>query len=125
MVGKVVGLAVAMAILVGSTGVVMASATPPPRDRLLTYLWNYRNWLLRPYVADVNVSGGHVVAVKGGTRLTGATANVHETLRDQPSFTGAAIHICRIASFGVRKLHLGTISAVRVWSVEGRLVARC
>ena len=36
-----------------------------------------------------------------------------------------AVHICRIASFGVQKLHLGTISAVQVWSVEGHLVARC
>src|SRR5690348_9703538 len=125
MVGKVVGLGVAMVILVGSTGVVTASATPPTRDRLLTYLWNYRHWLLRPYVAGVTLSGGHVVVVKGGSRLTGATANVHETLRDQPSFADAAVHICRIASFGVQKLRLGTISAVQVWSVEGHLVARC
>jgi hypothetical protein len=125
MLGKVTGLAVAVVILVGSTGVVTASAKPPSRDRLLTYLWNYRNWLLRPYVSDVTLSGGHVVVVKGRPRLTGATANVHETLRDQPSFTRAAIHICRIASFGVQRLHLGTMSAVHVWSVEGHLVARC
>jgi len=125
MVGKVVGLGVAMVILVGSTGVVTASAKPPSRDRLLTYLWNYRHWLLRPHVSGVTLSGGHVVVVRGGSRLTGATANVHETLRDQPAFTRAAVHICRIASFGVQKLHLGAVSAVRVWSVEGHLVARC
>jgi len=124
MAGKVVGLAVAMVILVGSTGVVTASAAPQPRDRLLTYLWNYRHWLLRPYVSGVALSGGHVVVVTGGSRLTEATANVHETLRDQPPFTGAAVHICRIASFGAQRLHLG-ISSVQVWSAEGHLVARC
>jgi hypothetical protein len=104
-----------------------ASAQQPSAgDRLLTYLWNYQDWLLRPYVTGVTVSGGHTVTVSGKVRLAGATANVRATLHDQPTMTDAARHICRIAAFGVQTLHLRpVISTVQVWSADGRPVARC
>ena len=111
--------------LVASTSIVAAGAQPSPGSRLLTYLWNYQHWELRPYVSAVSLSGGHVVVANGQARLTDATANVHETLRDEPSFTGAARHICQIAAGGVQKLHLSMVSTVQVWSVDGHPVARC
>jgi hypothetical protein len=118
-------IALAITVLVTTTGTGAASAQPSPGSRLLTYLWNYDHWQLRPYVSAVSLSGGHVVAASGKSRLTGATANVHETLRDQPSSTGAARHICQIAAGGVQKLHLLMVSAVQVWSIDGHAVARC
>jgi hypothetical protein len=114
-----------MTALVASSSPPAASAQPSPGSRLLTYLWNYDHWQLRPYVSAVSLSGGHLVAPSGKSRLTGATANIHETLRDQPSSTGAARHICQIAAGGVQKLHLSMVSAVQVWSVDGHPVARC
>jgi hypothetical protein len=111
--------------LVTSAGFASASAQPSPGQRLLTYLWNYDHWQLRPYVSAVSLSGGHVVVASGQSRLTGAIANVRETLRDQPSSTRAASHICRIAAAGVQKLHLSMVSTVQVWSVDGHPVARC
>jgi len=108
-----------------ASGFASASPQPSPGSRLLTYLWNYQHWELRPYVSAVLVSGGHVVMTSGKSRLTGETANVHETLRDQPSSTGAARRICLAARGGVQKLHLSMVSAVQVWSVDGHPVARC
>jgi hypothetical protein len=102
-----------------------ASAQPPPGSRLLTYLWDYNHGLLRPYLSAVSLSGGHVVVVNGKSRLTGATANLHETLHDQPTFANAARVICQVAAGGAQKLHLGMVAAVQVWSVEGHIVARC
>jgi hypothetical protein len=125
MASKTMGVLVAMVILVASTGFAFASAQPSPGSRLLTYLWNYNHWLLHPYVSAVSLSGGHVIVVNGQSRLAGATANVHETLRDQPSSAQAARFMCQVAAGGVQKLHLGMVSAVRVWSIEGHLVARC
>ena len=116
---------VATLILVGSMGFTWAGVQPSPGQRLLDYLWNYQHWQLRPYVSAVSLSGGHVVTVSGRPRLTGATANIHETQRDQPSFTRASRHICQVAAAGVRKLHLSMVSIVQVWSVDGHLVARC
>jgi hypothetical protein len=103
----------------------VASPKPSPGSRLLTYLWNYDHWQLRPYVSAVSLSGGHVVGASGRSRLTGANANVQETLRDQPSSTGAARRICQIAAGGVQKLHLSMVSTVQVWSVDGHPVAHC
>jgi hypothetical protein len=114
----------AIVILAAPVSVASASAQPSPGHRLQTYLWGYRHWLLRPYVSGVSVSGGHMAVVSGKSRLRGATANVHETLHDQPPFAKAARFMCQVAIGGVRRLHLG-ISSVQVWSVEGRLVARC
>jgi hypothetical protein len=123
MASKTIGvLVVAMLIPFASAS---ASVQPSPGSRLLTYLWNYNHWLLRPYVSAVSLSGGHVVVANGRSRLTGATANVHESLHDQPSFVKAARFMCQVAAGGVQKLHLGMVSAVRVWSVEGHRVARC
>jgi hypothetical protein len=116
---------VAMLLLVAFTGFASASAQPSPGTRLLTYLWEYNHWLLRPYVMAVSLSGGHVVVVNGRPHLTGATANVRETLHDQPSFAKASWLVCQVAMGGVRTLHLGRVSTVRVWSVEGHTVARC
>ena len=115
----------ATAVLVGAVGSASARPQPSPGSKLLTYLWNYDHWQLRPYVSAVSLSGGHVVVASGQSRLTGATANVHETLRDQPSSTGASRHICQIAAGGVQKLHLSMVSTVQVWSVDGHVVARC
>ena len=115
----------ATAALVAAVGSASARPQPSPGSRLLTYLWNYDHWQLRPYVSAVSLSGGHVVMTSGKSRLTGATANVHETLRDQPSSAGAARRICQVAAGGVQKLHLSMVSAVRVWSVDGHPVARC
>lgn len=122
---KALGLFVSMVILVASAGSASASAQPSPGSRLLTYLWNYNHWQLRPYVSAVSLSGGHVVVANGKSRLTGATANVHETLHDQPSFAKAARLICQVAAGGVQKLHLGMVATIQVWSAEGHLVARC
>ena len=118
-------IALAITVLVTSTGTVAASALPSPGSRLLTYLWNYNHGQLRPYVSAVSLSGGHVVVANGRSGLTGATANVHETLHDQPSFAKAARFMCQVAAGGVRKLHLAMVSTVQVWSLEGHLVARC
>lgn len=111
--------------LVTSASFAAARAQPPPGGRLLGYLWNYEAELLRPYVTGVRVTSGHMVVVDGKSRLAGATANVHVTLRDESSSAKGARFICQAAAAGVRKLHLGTMSAVQVWSVEGHLVARC
>jgi hypothetical protein len=113
-----------MVILVAPVSLASASAPPSPGHKLQTYLWDYKNWLLRPYVAGVSVRSGHIAVVSGESRLRGATANVHETLRDQPPFAKAARFMCQVAIGGVQRLHLG-ISSVHVWSVEGHLVARC
>lgn len=118
-------MVVAMALLAASMGFASASAQASPGSRLLTYLWDYNHWLLRPYVSAVSLSSGHVVVANGHSRLTGANANVHETLHDQPSFATAARLMCQVAAGGVQKLHLGMVSVVMVWSVEGHLVARC
>ena len=122
---KATGVVVAMVILVVPAGLASAGVQPSPPSRLLTYLWNYNHWQLRPYVSAVSLSGGHVVVANGKSRLTGATVNVHETLRDQPSFAKAARFMCQVAAGGVQKLHLGMVASVQVWSVEGHLVARC
>jgi hypothetical protein len=66
-----------------------------------------------------------MVVANGRSRLTGATANVHATLHDQPSFAKAVRFMCQVAAGGVQKLHLGMVAAVQVWSVEGHVVARC
>ena len=118
-------MVVATLILVGSMGFTWAGVQPSPGHRLLDYLWNYQHWQLRPYVSAVSLSGGHVVVASGRARLTGATANIHATLRDQPSSSGASRHICQVAAAGARKLHLSMVSIVHVWSVDGRVVARC
>jgi hypothetical protein len=122
---RALGIALAMAVLTASTGFASASAQPSPGSKLLSYLWGYRSGLLRPYIDSVSITGGHHVVVSDKSRLTGATAKVRESLHDQPSFTKAAWAICRTAAGGVRTLHLGMVSAVEVWSVEGHLVARC
>jgi len=114
----------AMVILVAPVSLASASVRPSPGHRLQTYLWNYKNWLLRPYVSGVTVSGGHMAVANGESRLSGAVANVHETLHDQPPLTKAARFMCQVAIGGVQRLHLG-ISSGQVWSVEGHLVARC
>jgi hypothetical protein len=104
------------------------SAAPPqpsPSRTLLGYLWHYRNELLRPYVAGVRLSDGHSLVVNGRSRLTGATADVRSSLRDQPSTAKAARAICLAARSGVQNLHLTMISTVRVWSADGHTVARC
>ena len=69
--------------------------------------------------------GGVIDSAAVADGVVYVTAKEAATVYAFNSFTGAAVHICRIASFGVQKLHLGTISAVQVWSVEGHLVARC
>jgi hypothetical protein len=126
MASKPAGVVVAIAILLGHACIASAGAQPSPGSRkLLTYLWNYQHWLLRPYVSGVSLNGGHVVVSNRKSRLTGATANVHATLRDQASSTKGARFICQTAAGGVRKLHLETIAAVQVWSVDGHLLARC
>jgi hypothetical protein len=114
----------AVVILVAPVSLASASVRPSPGHRLQTYLWDYKHWLLRPYVSGVSVSGGHMAVASGESHLSGATANVHETLHDQPPFAKAARFMCQVAIGGVQKLHLG-ISSVHVWSVEGHLVARC
>ena len=125
MAPKVVGVVMAAAILFACVSSASASAQAPPGSRLLTYLWGYDHWLLRPYVTAVSLSGGDAVVVNGKSRLTGATANVHETFHDQPTFAKATRFICQVAEGGVQKLHLRMVSAVQVWSIEGHLVARC
>ena len=125
---RVVALAtgLGLALLVAPVVASASAQRPSAGDRLLTYLWNYQDWLLRPYVAGVTLSGGHTVRVNGRPRVAGATANVRVSLRDQPTMTDAARHICRIAASGVQTLHLrAMISTLTVWSVEGHLVARC
>jgi hypothetical protein len=120
-----VGVAfVAMTLLAGASSA-SASVQPPPGSRLLHYLWAYNHGQLRPYVSAVSLSGGHVVVANGRSGLTGATANVHETLHDQPSIAKASRFMCQVAAGGVKKLHLSMISTVQVWSLEGHLVARC
>ncbi len=125
MARKTLGVLVAMAILVASASSASASAQPSPGTRLLTYLWNYNHWQLRPYVSAVSLSGGHVVVANGKSRLMGATVNVHETLHDQPSLAKAARFMCQVAAGGVQKLHLGMMATVQVWSIEGHVLARC
>lgn len=119
-------LVIALAgVLVASASPTSATAEPSPGSELTAYLWGYRHELLRPYVARVQLTGGHTALVEGRSRLTGATANVHETLHDRPSFAKAPRFICHVAAGGVQKLHLRMVSSVQVWSVEGHLVARC
>jgi hypothetical protein len=125
MARRAAGVATVTAILVVLVSSRSASALAPASTRLLTYLWNYNHWQLRPYVSSVSLSGGHVVVANGKSRLTGATANVHATLHDQQSSAKATRFICQVAAGGVQKLHLRMVSTVQVWSVEGRLVARC
>ena len=122
---RTLGVALTMAALTALMGFAPARAQPSPGSKLLGYLWDYRSGVLRPYVDSVSLFGGHYVVVSDKSRLTGATARVRESLHDQPSFTKAAWAICRTAAGGVRALHLGMVSAVEVWSVEGHLVARC
>jgi hypothetical protein len=123
---RMVALALAVAVMAVAPAMAAAPTHPSPSTKLLTYLWDYQDWLLRPYVSGVTVSGGHTVTVAGKVRLAGATAKIHATLRDQPTMADAARHICRIAAFGVQTLHLRpVISTVQVLSVEGHLVARC
>jgi hypothetical protein len=110
-------------IVAGSAN--LAIAQPSPAGKLLGFLWNYQNESLRPYVAGVQLSGGHSTLVGGRPRLTGATANVRSSLHDEPSFAKAARAICQAARSGVENLHLAMVSAVRVWSAEGHTVARC
>jgi hypothetical protein len=118
-------ISLVMTALVASVGSSPASANPSPGKRLTGYLWNYRNELLRPYVTGVQVTGGHIAALDGKSRLTDTTANVRSSLRGQPSLARAARAICLAARSGVQTLHLRMISAVRVWSVDGHTVARC
>ena len=118
-------IALTAAVLVLGARSATASARPSASGKLLGYLWNYQNELLRPYVAGVRLTGGHAAVVDGKSRLTGTTVNVRSSLRDQPATAGAARAICRAARSGVQKLHLVMISAVRVWSAEGHTVARC
>jgi hypothetical protein len=122
---QVLVLALAAAALATGANPWSASAQSSPGRKLLSYLWNYQNWQLRPYVTGVALSGGRTGVVEGRSRLTGATANVRSTLHDQPALEKAARAICRAARSGVRKLHLTMVSAVRVWSVDGHAVARC
>lgn len=98
MAGKRGPVLVALAILIATASAGLANARASPGSRLLTYLWNYGGWSLRSYVSGVTVAGGHTVTVDGKSRLTGATANVHVTLRDEPKLADAARHICRIAA---------------------------
>lgn len=120
-------LAIALAgALVGSSSPTAASAKPSPSSELTGYLWSYRHELLRPYVASVQLTGGHTSLVDGRSRLTVATANVRSSLSDEPPLAKAAREICLAALSGVQALHLRTvIASVRVWSVEGHPVARC
>jgi hypothetical protein len=112
------GLMLAALALAGSVSIASANARPPsPGSKLLNYLWNYRNGQLRPYVSGVSLSG-----VSG---QTGVVVNVHDSLHDRPPFAKAAQLICRVAEAGAKNLHIGTISAVRVWSVDGHPVAHC
>jgi hypothetical protein len=120
-----VGVALAATMLLAGASSAVASGQPPPGSRLLHYLWAYNNGQLRPYVSAVSLSGGHVSVANGRSNLVGATANVHETLHDQPSSVKANRFICQVAAGGVKKLHLSMISTVAVWSLEGHLVARC
>lgn len=111
------GLMVATMALTGSVSIASAGARPSPGNKLLNYLWDYRDGQLRPYVTGVSLGG-----VSGPT---GVVVDVHDSLRDRPAFTNAAQLICRVAAAGARKLHIAKISAVQVWSVEGHPVARC
>jgi hypothetical protein len=111
------GLMAATMALVGVVGIESAGARPSPGNKLLNYLWDYRNGQLRPYVTSVSLSG---VSGPGGVIV-----NVHESLHARPPFANAAHLICRIADAGAKKLHIAKISAVQVWSVEGHPVARC
>jgi hypothetical protein len=121
----VAGAAVAIVVLGAFASSALAAAQPPPGSRLLHYLWAYNDGQLRPYVAAVSLRGGRVVVANGRSSLTGATANVHETLHDQSSFAKASRFMCQVAAGGVQKLHLAMVATVQVWSIEGHIVARC
>lgn len=72
-VRRVVVVAAAAATLAAPASLASAAAAPPstPDGRLLTYLWDYQDWLLRPYVVGVTLSGGHKTTANGSRASPG------------------------------------------------------